>query len=40
MRETMIEWLNGCVGKNEEDIWNVAVKAPTQEDQKKKDVRQ
>jgi hypothetical protein len=35
MREIMIEWLNGYVGGNKEGIWNVAVEAPTQEDQKR-----
>jgi len=35
MRETMIEWLNGYAGGNKECIWNVAVEAPTQEDQKR-----
>jgi len=31
----MIEWLNGYAGGNKECIWNVAVEAPTQEDQKR-----
>jgi hypothetical protein len=35
MRETMIEWLNGYAGGNKEGIWNFAVEALTQEDQKR-----